>query len=113
MGDKRTRRKRILGLDKTATHKENRTAYSKKHGHCKSRKYGTNLCEPQVDPDKRLYTFEDEYKTSRRTRGRRGLNPNAEKREKENINIALFKRLATHCGRFPIGELMEKAIRRS
>lgn len=111
---KRTRKKQsLMAIARTTVNKENRIARTKKYGHCKSRKYGTNLHVPERDDSKRLYSFEDEYKTYRRTRGRRGLAPNPDVRQDENLKIRLFKTLATYCGTFPIGELMEHPIGRS
>jgi hypothetical protein len=110
---KRTRKKRsAIAIARQADRKANRIRVSETRGHCRSRRYGTDLSTPKVDPDKRLYSFEDEYKTYRRTRGRRGLAPNPLKRQEENSQIALFKRSASHCGRFPIGQLMEHPVGR-
>jgi hypothetical protein len=113
MGDKRTRRKRLMGMDKTETIKVNRTAYTKKHGHCESRRYGGDLVDNSfVECERKQYSFDEEYKTYRRTRGRRGLAPNPDKRQDENPAIRLYKSLSTYCGRFPIGQLMEYPIGR-
>jgi hypothetical protein len=113
---KRIRTKRsavaiLKQVDRTA----NRIAYTEKHGHAQSRGYGGDLVDNSLlepDPGRKLYSFEDEYKTYRRTRGRRGLAPNPNKRPDENHHIALFKRSASYCGKFPIGQLMEKPIRK-
>ena len=66
-------RMRYSASAKRDDHQAKRMERTKKYGHCKSRRYGTNLTEPQVREDVRLYSFEDEYKTYRRTRGRRDV----------------------------------------
>jgi len=90
-----------------------RQAYHTKHGHALSRRYGGDLVDESfTECERKQYSFDEEYKTYRRTRGRRGLAPNPDVRQDENQAIAIYKRLSTYCGRFPIGKLMEYPIGR-
>ena len=55
----------------------------------------------------RPITFEEQYKLFRKTKGRKGLNPNPDKRGEENYYL-------THpeiTSKFPITSLMEKPIK--
>jgi len=81
----------------------------------KSRRYGGGLIENTLLLDesyRKLMTFEEEYKTFRVTRGKRGVISDPDKRGPENPQNDLFKCYATYCGKFPIGELMSKPIRK-
>jgi len=80
-----------------------------------------------VTPKKiRPVTFDEQYKSYRKTKGRQGLNYNPVKRQDENIwvkgryqkrgldgNIIWDSKHHYLCGRFPITELMEKPIQYS
>jgi hypothetical protein len=105
-------RTRYTKTERWKVNKERKTAYSLKHGHHRPRKrYGTDFNEPQIRDDVKLYTFDDEYKTYRRTRGRRGLSPNPDKRPAENPMCRLRNDILTGTTRFfPIGECMENPI---
>jgi hypothetical protein len=88
-----------------------------KRGHAKSRRYGERVIKDNYRPAfTTLFTFEDEYKTFRRTRGRVGLNYNPLKRPDENPMVGqahMFGRrncIIRGSGKFPIGQLMEHPI---
>ena len=82
-------------------------AINKKAQHPRKRDHNVlDLSHEHIIPKEiRPRTFEDLYKTYRVTKGRQGLNPNPETRQKENYWV-------THrsIARFPITELMEKPI---
>ena len=71
----------------------------------KSRKYGGNLISTKmlVKDGRKEWTFEDEYKLFKRTRGHSGLNPKPESRGNNMPPWSM-------CRRYPIGELMSKPI---
>ena len=107
---KKRQAKHIMRQDDRKT---NRMSYTQRHGHSPSKRYGGDLVDGSFpECERKQYSFDEEYKTYRRTRGRRGLAPNPDVRQDENPAIALYKRLSTYCGRFPIGQLMEYPIGR-
>lgn len=102
--NKKRRRPRFSDV---AAHKETRQARHKKYGHSYTRSDRTTSW-PQVKRQEGV-TFEEEYKTYRKTRGRRGLSPNPDRRQPENPNY-LNRNSVFATRRVPLTELMERAI---
>ena len=116
---KRKRNRRGPGVDVARTQriKENRKRIHKLRGNNGPRRsYGEPTFDKHVhrDPEAKIYTLEDEYKTFRRTRGHRGLNPDPEKRQDENPMCYMRNHVVNGTTRFfPIGECLSRPIRRS
>jgi hypothetical protein len=106
---KRKRRPRcgnpIIAKELTRKRKENRIRVQAKRGNCGPRnRYGLSEHHSDYELQFKARTFEEEYKEYRKSRGRRGFNPDPNSREPDACRIIM--------GTFPIGELMEKPIRR-
>jgi len=90
-------------------HHATRQRRHKKYGHSYTRTYGGHPMFPKVVNDEVGKTFDDEYKTYKKTRGRRGLCPNPLKRKAENM-VYLARNSVFNVQKVPMIELMERAI---
>ena len=112
MTNKKARRPRaahkIVAADKRKDKRERKLANDKTYSR-KSRKYGMTFDFGTPEDKVHPATFDNMYSTFRKTHGRQGLQPDPEKRQKENPWVTHY----FWCGRFPITELMEKPIKYS
>jgi hypothetical protein len=95
----------------TQRHKEARNARQARCGHARTRahKCKTIALQDVAPPDVKLFTFQDEYRTYRKTRGKRGLSPDPAKRKTENPRVKSINSIFNG-GVFPLTELMSKPI---
>jgi len=102
------REQRVLIRD---AHHKTRANRHKKYGHSYTRgEPGYSVRKwPQIVEREQGVTFDEDYKTFRKTRGRRGLNPNPDYRGTENPSY-LARNSVFACRRVPMVELMERAI---
>lgn len=103
--------------------KDDKTSQNRRHKVSLVKKLDVEILLPN---DKRKYTFDDHYKSYRKTKGRQGLNPNPKTRQPENIwvigkyqkktkdgRIVWSTKQHYLCGRFAITDLMSKPIKYS
>jgi hypothetical protein len=109
--NKKKRKARLAGVEKTMLHAETKQARHKKYGHSYTRSDKTGPAWPKdaSDPNTKCRTFEDEYQSFRKTRGRKGWSTNPDKRGYENP-VYLKRNSIFNVQRIPMTELMEKAI---
>ena len=113
--NKKKRKARLAGVEKTLWHAETRQARHKKYGHSYTRSSKTSTTFPQdatphdVKTGKiKARTFEDEYKSYRKTRGRKGWSFNPDKRKESAVYLS--RNSVFNVQRVPMTELMERAI---
>ena len=108
-GCKKRLRKRRVREDITEARKETRQRRHTKHGHNDYAKRGSSPLYPDVIREEGA-TFDEEYKTYKKTKGRRGLNPSPDRRQAENPEY-LSRNSVFNVKHVPITELMEKPIK--
>ena len=115
-GCNKKKRARKVGMEITTDkHKETRQARHKKYGHSYTRSSKTSASFPKdatphdVKTGKiKARTFEDEYKSYRKTRGRKGWSFNPDKRKESAVYLS--RNSVFNVQRVPMTELMERAI---
>lgn len=112
---------RIAAVARTDENKERRQKrikakgdqYSRRHRSWSDRRvYDRREWQHLIDFNKKQLTFEEEYRLFKKTRGRKGLNPDENHRGSENFR-QLNRDSVFNCGYFPITELMQKPIKTS